>query len=125
MTQCNPCNVMKPLARCMAVLTVGDTAHNSTAVYVYILNHFTGVRVRFPATTSVTGLVTVDLTDYPQIEGHDYELWVTLATATNPDDRETITIGAVEYTCFAIEFIDLLDENFELVTGENQTLEAA
>lgn len=114
---------MKPLARCMAVLTIGDTTHNTTAMYVYLLNHFTNVGVRFAVTTNGSGLLTVDLTDYPQIEGHDYELWATLATATNPDDREIITIGLVEYECFSINFIDILEDG-ALVTGENQTLEA-
>lgn len=113
---------MKPLARCMAILTIGDTPHNTTAMFVYLLNHMTGVRARFAVTSSGAGLVTVDLTDYPQIEGHDYELWVTLATATNPDERETITIGSDTYECFALNFIDILEDG-ALVTGENQTLE--
>lgn len=126
MTQCNPCPVMKPLPRCMAALTMGDTAHNSTAMYVYIMNHTTNVLTRIPQTTSIGGSLRPVLTDYPQIEGHDYEIWATLAAAgTGIDDRETITLDTVEYTCFSISFVNLYDEDGELVTGENQTLEAA
>lgn len=108
----------------MAVLTVGVTANPGGSFYVYILNHNTGVRERFEAVVNISNEVTVDLTNYPQIEGHDYEIWVTLQSATNPEERETLTISAVEYTCFSISFIDILEDG-ELVTGENQTLEAA
>lgn len=125
MTQCNPCSRMKPLSRCMAVLTIGTIAALNTAVYVYILNHTTGVRVRFPATSNaITGLVTVDLTDYPQIQGHDYEVYVTLASATNADERLTVTISTVEYTCFAVSFVTVLDDQGQIETGANQALEA-
>lgn len=126
MTQCNPCTHMKPLARCMAILTIGTITQLNTAVYVYILNHTTGVRVRFPATSNaITGLVTVDLTDYPQIENHDYEIWLTLASATNTDDRLEVTVDTVEYICFAVSFVTVIDEQGAIATGDNQTLEAA
>lgn len=114
---------MKPLARCMAVLTIGTITQLNTAVYVYILNHTTGVRVRFPATSNGAGLVTVDLTDYPQIQDHDYEIWLTLASATNTDDRLEVTVDTVEYTCFAVSFVTVIDEQGAIATGDNQTLE--
>ncbi len=126
MTQCNPCTPMKPLSRCMAVLTIGTISALNTAVHVYLKNHTTGVLVRFETTSAaVTGLVTVDISDYPQIAGHDYELWVTLATATNTDERVNVTISAVAYTCFAIRFVTVLDDQGVIETGANQTLTAA
>jgi len=123
MTQCNPCTPMKPLSRCMAVLTIGTIPNNSTAVYVYLMNHTTGVLVRFEVTSSLAGLVTVDLTDYPQIQVHDYELYVTLTTDTNT--RLEVTISTVEYTCFAIQFVTIYDDQGVIVSGDDQTLEVA
>ncbi len=125
MSNCNPCPIMRPLPKCMGVLTIGDTTFNNTDVFVYIKNHTTSILTRFETTTSGTGLVTLDLTNMYQIEGHDYELWVTLDTATNMDERINITIDAVIYTCVAITFEALYDSNDALITGQAQTLKAA
>jgi hypothetical protein len=114
---------MLPLPVCMAILTIGDTTHNTTDMYVYIKNHTTDAPVtRFEVETNGSGLLTVDLTDYPQIEGHDYELWATLTT---DNERVEITISAVQYTCFALTFEQIEYETGALITGENVTLEAA
>lgn len=123
MTQCNPCTPMKTLSRCMAILTIGTIAP-TTDVFVWLFNLTTGVATRFPVTSDGAGLVTVDLTDYPQIEGHDYQLYLTPYPTTNTEENMNVTISAVVYTCFALRFVTVYDDQGVIQTGDNQTLEA-
>src|SRR5690242_12595919 len=124
MTQCNPCNIMKPLARCMGILTLGVTTNPGGSFFVYIRNNTTEVLTQLEGIVNLSNEVTVDLSAYPQIEGHDYEIWATLQSATNPDERETLTINSIDYTCFAVHFITIKDIDGVMVTGLDQTLEA-
>lgn len=124
-TVCNPCTAMRTLIACTSTLTVGTIANLTTAVYVYIHNHTTDKLVRYSTTSSDAGLVSFDLSDgQSYMEGHDYELWITLQSATNMDERVNFTIDAVAYSCAALEFHRLYD-NDDAIQSQNQTLKIA
>lgn len=99
MSLCNPCSASKPVLACTTDLTVGTISSLSTAVFVYLKNHTTGFIKRYDVTTTIAGLVVITLSSNDIMPDHDYELWVSLASATNTDERENITIDAVVYTC--------------------------
>jgi hypothetical protein len=115
---------MRPLLACTTTLTVGTTNVNSTAIYVYVFNHTTDKLVRYSTTTSVTGLISFSLDGQTYAEDQDYEMWATLATATNIDERLNITIDTVVYTCLALEFKRVYNNDDSLQSG-TQTLKSA
>lgn len=122
---CNNCTKFKTLPSCLEDLVIGTlTGVASTNVYVYLKNHSTGLLYRFSATTTLYGGLTIDLTDNGQFAPtpkHDYELWVTLASATNTDEREDITIDTVDYSCVSFTFENVF-VGYNLVDYTTQTL---
>lgn len=118
---CNNCTQTKPILSCTTVLTVGDSAYNSTAVYVYIKNNTTGRLYRFSATTSLTGLITATITDVQMMPGHNYELWVTLASATNTDERIDFVIDGETVSCLDVTYLRVFNTDDDLQSGA-QTL---
>lgn len=99
MSLCNPCSKSKPVLACTTDLTIGTISGLTTTVFVYIQNHTTGFIKRYDVTSDGVGLVVITLSTNDVMPSHDYELWITLATATDTDDREDITIDSVVYTC--------------------------
>ena len=76
-------------------------------------------------TSSGAGLVTLDKTQpssYWYSPNHAYELWITLATATNTDDKLTITIGSTTKTCINPVFEKPLDNDNLNITYASQTV---
>lgn len=124
-TVCNPCTRMRPLLACATTLTVGTIANLTTAIYVYIHDHTTGRLVRYSTTSSGAGVVSFDLSDgQVYAEDHDYELYITLASATNIEEKVSFTINAVAYDCVALDFKRVYDNDDVLVSAV-QTLKAA
>ena len=102
---CSDCNKTKKILSCTTVLTIGlSAAYPTTAVYVYIKSHTTGRVYFYSATTSGAGLITATITAQQFAEGHDYELWVTLATATNPEEKIDFVIDATTVNCLSVKF---------------------
>jgi len=113
---------MRTLLACTTTLTVGTIANISTAIYIYIHDHTTDRLVRYSATSDGAGLVTVDLSDGQQYaEDHDYELYITLASATNIEEKVSFTINAVAYSCVALNFKRAYD-NDDVILSAVQTL---
>lgn len=107
---CNVGTRVKDLYKCGTTLVIGVAGASATNYLVYFKNWTTGrifvVPVTsggIPATLSIT--LPVD-----NIEAdHDYEVWVTLATATNPEEKQNVTISSVVYTSFAVHFKTIYD----------------
>lgn len=129
MSYCNDCTKFRTLPSCMTNLTIGTfTGNNNASVYVYLMNHTTGYLYRISGTTNGSGVLAIDITDggdFMPTPKHDYELYVTLQSATNTDERLTFTISSVNYTCAAIDFNQIWNEGDELAAYTNQTLKAA
>lgn len=115
---CPDCSKANNILRCITTLTVGTAAsHPNTDVYLYIRNNTTGRLYRYEVTTSNTGLISKDISAQQYMDGHNYELWVTLASATNIDDRITFTVGSENVTCITL--------GFETVYADDDTLESS
>lgn len=99
MSLCNPCSATKPVLACVTDLTIGAIANLSTAVYVYLKNHTTGYIKHYDVTSTGAGVVTISLVANDIMPDHDYEVWITLASATNTDERITMVVSGGNYTC--------------------------
>lgn len=119
---CSSCPRTKKILSCTTVLTIGTTNLLSTAIYVYIKSHTTGRLYRYSATTSLTGLITATITAQQFAEGHDYELWITLATATNEEAFLNWTIGGETVNCLGVSFQKVYN-NADVIQSGAQTLE--
>lgn len=118
---CSNCEKSKPILACISTLTVGTISNISTAVYVYLRNNTTGRTYRYSTTSSGAGVVSVDISAQQHIPEHDYELWVTLASATNTEEKLTLTISSETMTCVSLSFVRAFNNTDTLVSG-NQTL---
>ena len=104
---CNVGTRVKDLYKCGTSLLIGTVANN-TAYLVYFKNWTTG-KVFFISATSVGTTLSITLPVDMIDADHDYQVWTTLATATNLDAKENITISSVVYTSFAVHFRTVYD----------------
>lgn len=126
MSVCNPCTATEPVANCITDLIIGKISSNSTAVYVYLNNITLGKLVRFSATSSASGIVTIQRGTQVFMPNHAYEIWITLAIATNPNTpKEQIQIGANFYKCFSVRFTKEVDTTNTSISVLSQTLSIA
>lgn len=122
---CSNCDKTKPILSCVTSLTIGTCAYNSTALYVYVRNNTTGRLYRLTTTSSGAGLIVVTtIADIQMIPDHNYEVWVTLASATNIDERIDITIDAAVKTCLDVAIQTVFNSSDVLQSG-SQTLKLA
>lgn len=121
-----PCTNVKPIASCGTNLIIGTISSFNTAVYVFIKRLGGAARIeRLDDTTNGAGQVAPAISDLPDgflSPNFDYEIYVTLATAT-PNDRETITLtdGVTIDTCFCLPVIEV-NEDDAIQAYANQTL---
>lgn len=123
MSACSDCTKPKPIARCITNLIVGTISSINTSVKVYIADKTLDDRViEYTVTTSAAGLITIPITPQRFSEDHSYELWVTLATAGNINDKQNITIGGDVSDCVLLQFQTIWDNDNAIQTFTNQTL---
>ena len=108
MSACTPCTRTINLPLCLDSIDIGVTTP-STAVFIYIMNNTTGRLIRLQDITSITGLITADVTNINFSNNHNYEVWVTLQFSNNIDERLTITGDGLSYTCASLVFNQLFD----------------
>lgn len=121
---CLDCTPTKPIPACTTSLILGNISSLATAVYIYVRNLTSGKLYRQAVTSSVAGLVTLDKTlpsSYFYSPNHAYEIWVTLASATNIDDKQTLTIGSSTATCLNPVFDKPIDDDNLNITYTSQT----
>lgn len=108
MTVCiDNCQITEMIATCVKNLEIGTITSFNTDILIYIEDDTTGAKpIAFPSTTDGAGIVELtDIDTFPTfMPNHSYKLWVALESATSVESRETITINAIEYTCFNIRF---------------------
>lgn len=121
---CN-CTQAGLIPKCTTTLTLGTITSFTTAVYVIIKNIATGRTQIQSFTTDGAGSVDLDMTDpAKQFFGgnQQYEVHVSLQSADNINDKETLTINTVADTCFFIEFENVRDTAGNLNEIAAQTL---
>lgn len=99
MSICNPCTPCKPVLACTTNLTICTIANLGVAVFVYLEDHTTGFIKRYDVTSTGAGAVVIALSSNDIMPDHDYEVWVTLASSTNTEERLTMVISGANYTC--------------------------
>lgn len=121
---CNCCQQTKPIANCVTTIVIGTISNLSTAVYVYFKNKSTDKVFRFSATSSGAGVVSITVGSQKFTNNHAYECWVTLASATNLEDKLPVTISGMTgtFTCFLVPFYHIQDNSNAPVSYSSQTL---
>lgn len=108
---CNACTKARPLNSCSDELVIGTFAPD-TDFYVYLQIVATGNLMRLEATSDGDGLLILDTSDIDFATALEYQLWVTLQSATSQHDEVTFSASDGEET---VEGITCLLLNFEKV----------
>lgn len=106
MVLCLTCQKTKVLPRCSTLLTIGRINHISQDIFIFIKNVTTGYPIRQSRTSSVAGVVTIDMADPAKnffSQNHTYEVWVTFQDTTI-EERLPIELGGSTSECFILEF---------------------
>lgn len=117
---CIGCSSTKPVLNCITNLKIGTLA-NSTSYYTYFKNSSSGKINRITSTTSNVGLLSVAL-DFTPLAKSQYEIWVTLASSTDLEEKENILIDGIEVTCLYTQFQRVFGTGNSTLTATNQTL---
>lgn len=117
---CIGCSSTKPVLNCVTNLIIGYL-ENTTNYYVYFKNSSSGKINRTSATTNGSGLLSVGL-DFTPLTKSQYEVWVTLATSEDIEDKQAINIDGIEATCLYVQFQRVYNSFNSSITATNQTL---
>jgi hypothetical protein len=117
---CIGCSSTKPVLNCITNLKIGTLA-NSTSYYTYFKNSSSGKINRITTTSSNVGVLNVAL-DFTPLAKSQYEIWVTLASSTDLEEKETILIDGIEVTCLYTQFQRVYGSGNSTLTATNQTL---
>lgn len=110
----------KPILSCVTDIRVGTLA-NSTAYYVYFKNSANGKLNRVLSTTSNVGLLTCSL-NFTPLANATYELWVTLASSLNLEEKLNILIDGIEADTLLVNFKRVYGTGNSTMTANTQTL---
>lgn len=94
---CN-CLQSNDVVNCTTTINVGYIDAANTDVYVYLKNIASGRVERYTSTSDADGYFSFDLSSTLN-DKHLYEVTVTLATSTNPQDTLLLTIDGNETCC--------------------------
>lgn len=120
---CIGCQSTKPVLNCVTNLKIG-TLSNTTSYYTYFRNSSSGKINRVTSTTNGSGVLSVEL-DFTPLTKSQYEVWVTLASAENMEDKENILIDGIEATCLYVQFQRVYNHYNSSITTTNQKLTLA
>lgn len=119
MSLCSPCTRLKNVALCTDSLVIGTVGSNNTLYNIYFRSLSNDMIVKYTATSSVAGLLTLTPTDGFILAGNTlYELWVN--TSNSSQTGVNLTIGGAAATCYTLMF-----DRIEDTTYTTQTLERA
>ena len=125
---CNNCQRVKDIPNCLNALVIGTISSANTSVYIYFQD-IRGNINRLEATTSVSGLITIDLTAtandaFKFMSNILYDVWVTLQSASSITDKEDITISGDatnDFDCLRLKAERVSDED-SVITITSETL---
>lgn len=123
---CNACHKTRPLNSCSDEIVIGTFAPD-TDFYVYIQTIATGNIIRLEATSDGDGLLSIDTSEINFSDVLQYQLWVTLQSATSQHDNVTFTasdgseeVEAIE--CLLLKFENVMDGDECCLCIETQTI---
>lgn len=117
MSLCLPCARLKEVALCSATIVIGTVATINTLYNIYFQSLANGMIVKYTATSSATGVLTLTPTGgFVLAANHGYELWVNKTNSSLAG--ENLTIGATTATCFNVSFVRIEDTTFTTQTLE-------
>jgi hypothetical protein len=123
MSLCSSCTATKPVSICNTNLIIGTVASNNTLYNIYFRSLSNGFIVKYTATSSGAGLLTLSPEDgFVLACNHLYEMYVN--TSTSSSTGANLTIGGVTATCFNVMFEQVYDMS-DVYSYVNQTLEIA
>lgn len=111
MSVCSPCTKVDVIPVCLTNLIIGTIAGLTQNVWIYFRDTTTGKLKRYENQSDGAGLVTLTLVqnngDF--MPEHAYEVWVQNENEVNIETKLDITISAVIYTCFLVNFTYVKD----------------
>lgn len=123
MSICSQCTRLKPVSICVNNLIIGTVSGTSTLYNIYFRSLANGFIVKYTATSSGAGLLTLSPTDgFVLATNHLYEMYVN--TYTSSSTGANLTIGTTTATCYNVMFEQVYDED-SIYSYVNQTLEIA
>lgn len=110
---CNSCSIARPLNHCSDSISIG-TFEADTDYFIYLKNISSGNTMRFEATSDADGLLIITTTAIEFVTTSDYELWATLADATNQHDNVLFSLGdgyetVNDVPCLLLKFEKVVD----------------
>lgn len=123
---CNACYKTRPLNSCSDEIVIGTFAPD-TDFYVYLEIVATGNIVRLEATSDGDGLLAINTSEIDFSTVLEYQLWVTLQSATSQHDNETFTASDGEdevegITCLLLKFEKVMDGDRCCLCLDSQTI---
>jgi len=123
MSLCSACTALKPVSICNSNLIIGTVASNNTLYNIYFRSLSNGFLVKYTATSSGAGLLTLSPADgFVLATNHLYEMYVNTSTSTSTGAN--LTIGTTTATCYNVMFEQVYDMS-DVYSYVNQTLEIA
>lgn len=111
---CSTCFTVNNIPLCTGTVNIGTIADTNTSVQILLTNLTTGRKEIITAGSDDTGLVSLVNTGnvLGLMAGHQYELSIILATATNLNDTQIITIGDETTQCitFSVDSWNTVDD---------------
>ncbi len=117
MSICLPCTKLKEVALCTDTIVIGTVATINTLYNIYFQSLANGMIVKYTATSSAVGLLTLTPTDgFVLAANHGYEMWVNKTNSSLAG--ENLTIGSTTALCFNVSFVRIEDTTFTTQTLE-------
>jgi hypothetical protein len=123
MSLCSACTALKPVSICNTNLIIGTVANASQNYNIYFRSLSNGFLIKYTATSSVAGLLTLSPADgFVLATNHTYEMYVNQTQSTSTGVN--LTIGSTVATCYNVIFEQVYDMS-DVYSYINQTLEIA
>lgn len=120
---CTNCIELKKVSICVNDLIIGTVGSNNTLYNIYFRSVANGMLIKYTATSSNAGLLTLSPTDGFIFPTNTFmELFVNKTTSSSTG--ESLTIGGSAATCYKVMFEQVYDMT-DVYTYVNQTLERA
>jgi len=111
MSICSPCTRLNNIALCTSSIVIGTVTSNNTLYNIYFRSMANGMIIKYTATSSGAGLLTLTPTDgFFLASNHLYEIFVN--KTNNNLVGENFTIGTTTANCFTLMLDKVNNETY-------------
>jgi len=111
MSICSPCTRLNNIALCTSSIVIGTVTSNTTLYNIYFRSMANGMIIKYTATSSGAGLLTLTPTDgFFLASNHLYEIFVN--KTNNNLVGENFTIGTTTANCFTLMLDKVNNETY-------------